>query len=201
METHEYPPVKLRDRKRTKGRLLMAAGKYIQRHGIEQMDAVKIARASRIPVALIYRYFGTAGNLRDEYLRSIEYTPGRFKEKTGKTRDLDSTAGLKKLMLELCEDFRQDKAAQKMLRWEISTGEIIVSRHYDAVIMRLLEASGKTPDHADKNALVSFMCAAIYFIAASANYPKKMSDIDLATEEGWQRIENLIGRIIDGICQ
>lgn len=184
--------------------ILKAAGKLMEQHGIGALNVRKIAKASGTTPALVYICFGSIDNLRSQCLKSIGLPPrtlSGFIEKAEEIRDLDTAAGLKKLMLLLWDEFRHNELKLKMLSLEIATGEPILSDAYDGAILKLLKSSGEISGIGDTGALAAFLSAAIYFISASTQYQQSMVGINLKSEGGIQRIENVIDRIIESFAQ
>ena len=96
-------------------------------------------------------------------------------------------------------DLLERKATRDLLRWEIGTGKSMLSDARNQVATRILDKIGNLPNYSDTSALVSFLSAGIYFMTISTDYREKMIDVDLHSDEGWQRIEKVIEHIITDI--
>jgi len=55
------------------------------------------------------------------------------------------------------------------------------------------------PDDVDLTALVLFMAGAVNFLAVRSRMHKTLGGVDLQSEEGWQRIEKTIDKLIEGV--
>jgi AcrR family transcriptional regulator len=194
--------VKKRDRERTKSKILKAVGEVIEQHGTEKVGVNLIARTAGVNKVLIYRYFESVDGLMEQYVRSGEYTsttsmdyidniPTLSPEERGKA--------LNDLMQTFLKDLRERKATRDLLRWEIGTGKSMLSDARNQVAAKILTKIGDLPNYGDTSALVSFLTAGIYFMTISTDYRQKMIDVDLHSDEGWQRIEKVIEHIITDI--
>lgn len=195
--------VKKRDRERTKSKILKAVGEVIEQHGTEKVGVNLIARTAGVNKVLIYRYFESVDGLMEQYVRSGEYTS------TAGVEYLDNIPAsvapeergkaLTSLMHTFLSDLRERKSTRDLLRWEIGTGKSMLSDARNQVATRVLDKIGDLPNYSDTSALVSFLSAGIYFMTISTDYRQKMIDVDLHSDEGWQRIERLIEHIITDI--
>ncbi|QRR02674.1 TetR/AcrR family transcriptional regulator [Dyadobacter sandarakinus] len=191
--------VKKRDRERTKSKILRAVGEVIEQYGTEKVGVNLIARTAGVNKVLIYRYFESVDGLMEQYVQSGEYTSTLGTEYVDNIPPLESSnraEALTDLMLTFLNDLRQRKATRDLLRWEIGTGKTILSDARNKMARQIVDKIGDLPDYSDTNALVAFLSAGIYFLTISTDYREEMLDVDLHSDEGWQRIETLIKKII-----
>jgi len=191
--------VKKRDRERTKGKILKAVGEVIEQHGTEKVGVNLIARTAGVNKVLIYRYFNSVDGLMEEYVKSGEYTStyeAEYIESIPNLLPEERSKALTSLMHTFMKDLRGRKSTRDLLRWEIGTGKSMLSDARNQVAKKILERIGDLPNYNDTSALIAFLSAGIYFLAISADYREKMLDVDLHSDEGWKRIENIIERII-----
>lgn len=194
--------IKKRDRERTKGKILKAVGEVIEQHGTEKVGVNLIARTAGVNKVLIYRYFNSVDGLMEEYVKSGEYTSTYEAEYIESIPNLlpdERSKALTSLMHTFMNDLRARKSTRDLLRWEIGTGKSMLSDARNQVAKKILERIGDLPDYNDTSALIAFLSAGIYFLAISADYREKMLDVDLHSDEGWKRIENIIERIITDV--
>ena len=191
--------IKKRDRERTKGKILKAVGEVIEQYGTEKVGVNLIARTAGVNKVLIYRYFESVDGLMEQYVKSGEYasTAGddyidNFAPVAPENRD----KALTNIMVTFLHDLRERKATRDLLRWEIGTGKSMLSDAKNNVSNRLLDKVGALPNFNDTNALIAFVLSGIYYMVIAADYRPKMIDVDLTSEEGWKRVENVIERII-----
>lgn len=193
------PKIKKRDRERTKHKILKAVGEVIEQHGTEKVGVNLIARTAGVNKVLIYRYFNSVDGLMEQYVTSGEYTSttgDEYLENLGVTAPEDRAKTMTSLMLTFLSDLRERKATRDLLRWEIGTGKSMLSDARNEVAMRLLTKIGDLPNYPDTGALMTFITAGIYYMTISKDYRDKMINVDLQSDEGWKRIENVIESII-----
>lgn len=195
--------VKKRDRERTKGKILKAVGEVIEQHGTEKVGVNLIARTAGVNKVLIYRYFESVDGLMEQYVKSGEYTSTMADEYIDNMNIVppeERSKVLSELMQTFLGDLRERKATRDLLRWEIGTGKSMLSDARNQVATRIVEKVGELPNFKDTSALMAFLTAGIYYMTIATDYREKMIDVDLHSDEGWKRIENVIDRIIATIA-
>jgi len=194
--------IKKRDRERTKGKILKAVGEVIEQFGTEKVGVNLIARTAGVNKVLIYRYFDSVDGLMEQYVKSGEYasTAGDdYIDNIEPIASADRGKAMTDLMLTFLKDLRDRKATRDLLRWEIGTGKSMLSDTRNDVANRLLMKIGDLPNFADTRALMAFVTAGIYYMTMAADFRGTMMEIDLNSDEGWSRIENVIGKIISDV--
>ena len=195
--------VKKRDRERTKGKILKAVGEVIEQHGTEKVGVNLIARTAGVNKVLIYRYFESVDGLMEQYVKSGEYTSTMGDEYIDNMNIVppeERSQVLSELMQTFLTDLRERKATRDLLRWEIGTGKSMLSDARNQIATRIVEKVGELPNFKDTSALMAFLTAGIYYMTIATDYREKMIDVDLHSDEGWKRIENVIHRIIATIA-
>ncbi|MCF2445882.1 TetR/AcrR family transcriptional regulator [Dyadobacter sp. CY345] len=195
--------VKKRDRERTKGKILKAVGEVIEQHGTEKVGVNLIARTAGVNKVLIYRYFESVDGLMEQYVKSGEYTSTMADEYIDNMTTVppeERSKVLSELMQTFLTDLRERKATRDLLRWEIGTGKSMLSDARNQIATRIVEKVGELPNYKDTSALMAFLTAGIYYMTIATDYREKMIDVDLQSDEGWKRIENVIHRIIATIA-
>ncbi|GAB2764935.1 TetR/AcrR family transcriptional regulator [Rhabdobacter roseus] len=191
--------VKKRDRERTKGKILKAVGEVIEQYGTEKVGVNLIARTAGVNKVLIYRYFGGVDGLMEQYVKTGQYTfttSVDFIESIPPTAPEERGQTMARILLIAMNDLRERKATRDLLRWEIGAGRPVLSETRNEVGARILEKIGDLPNCPDTSGLIAFISAGIYYLTISADYRDKMIDVDLQSEEGWKRIENIVVSII-----
>jgi AcrR family transcriptional regulator len=195
--------VKKRDRERTKGKILKAVGEVIEKHGTEKVGVNLIARTAGVNKVLIYRYFESVDGLMEQYVKSGEYTStmaDEYIDNMSVVPPEERSQALSDLMQTFLTDLRERKATRDLLRWEIGTGKSMLSDARNQIATRIVEKVGELPNFKDTSALMAFLTAGIYYMTIATDYREKMIDVDLHSDEGWKRIENVIHRIIATIA-
>jgi AcrR family transcriptional regulator len=193
------PKIKKRDRERTKSKILKAVGEVIEKHGTEKVGVNLIARTAGVNKVLIYRYFNSVDGLMEQYVTSGEYTSTSgedYLENLGDVAPETRQEAMTSLALTFLRDLRERKATRDLLRWEIGTGKSMLSDARNEVALRLFDKIGDLPNYPDTSALLTFITAGIYYMTLSADYRQKMINVDLRSDDGWKRIEQVIEDII-----
>ena len=191
--------VKKRDRERTKGKILKAVGEVIEQYGTEKVGVNLIARTAGVNKVLIYRYFGGVDGLMEQYIKTGQYTSTTnvdFIESIPPTAPEERAKAWTKIMLTALNDLRERKATRDLLRWEIGAGRPVLSETRNEISARIVEKIGDLPNYPDTSGLIAFLTAGIYYLTISADYRDPMVGVDLQSEEGWQRIENIVSSIL-----
>jgi AcrR family transcriptional regulator len=196
--------IKKRDRERTKGKILKAVGEVIEQYGTDKVGVNLIARTAGVNKVLIYRYFESVDGLMEEYIKSGEYTSTTgddYIENIEPVQPEERGKAMTALMLTFLHDLRERKATRDILRWEIGTGKSVLSDAKNNVANRLLEKIGDLPNFKDTSALMAFLTAGIYYLVIAADHRSTMINVDLHSEEGWKRIEDIIEQIVNNVKQ
>lgn len=191
--------VKKRDRERTKGKILKAVGEVIEQYGTDKVGVNLIARTAGVNKVLIYRYFESVDGLMEQYVKSGEYTSTAgdgYLENIDPAAPEDRSKALTDLMLTFLHDLRERKATRDLLRWEIGSGKSMLSDAKNNIANKLIEKIGDLPNFEDTKALIAFVTAGIYYLVIAEGHRPQMVDVNLETEEGWDRIKHVIERVI-----
>lgn len=140
MESSENPKVKIRDRERSKAKILKAVGEIIEQEGIDKATPKHIAQRARVNKVLIYHYFENVENLVKQYCLSqqhrheISNAIRNARASAQNTQDHD----LAQMMLAFLDDLRRDQATCDILKLEFRIRQNILSEAHDQAILRLL---------------------------------------------------------------
>jgi AcrR family transcriptional regulator len=191
--------VKKRDRERTKGKILKAVGEVIEQYGTDKVGVNLIARTAGVNKVLIYRYFGGVDGLMEQYVKTGEYTSTtslEYIDNFVSPAPEDRGRVWAEVFLTFMRDLRARKATRDLLRWEIGAGRSALTDARDEVAVRWMEKIGPIQTCPDTNALLALVLGGVYYATLAADYRPKLGDIDLQTEEGWERIERALESIL-----
>ncbi|MFC6102677.1 TetR/AcrR family transcriptional regulator [Olivibacter domesticus] len=196
------PQGEIRDKERTKLKLLNAVGEIIRAEGYHGLGVNKIAAKAGVNKKLIYRYFESVENLIEKYVREKDYwvsfvdkvqiveSPTDFGEHT-----------LSKLLSAQFDFFYTAEEMQEIVLWEISEHSSLMRdiadarEHLGSELFKLsdplFEGSG-----IDLRSLVALQVAGIYYLVLHAKHNgSTFCEIDIKTEEGRGRIKTAIEQI------
>ncbi|GAB3177435.1 TetR/AcrR family transcriptional regulator [Telluribacter humicola] len=193
--------VKKRDRERTKNKILKAVGEVVEQYGTEKVGVNLIARTAGVNKVLIYRYFGGVDGLMEQYVKAGQYasTMGtEFIENFPTPAPEDRGKAWAKAFITMLRDLRARKATRDLLRWEIGAGKSSLTDARDEATAKWLEKIGPIPGVEDTNAVLALLIGAVYYSTLAADYRDKLAEIDIQSEEGWERIEKALESILVG---
>ncbi|WP_404985815.1 TetR/AcrR family transcriptional regulator [Chryseobacterium sp. M5] len=193
----------IRDKEKTKQKLLNAVGKILKTKGYSGLMVSKIAAVAGFDKKLIYEYFGSTDKLIDEYIRSQDYWS---KFELGEDVDLsDGGREMSKLaILNQFENLKKNKELQKILVWEMSESRPILKKLLDQreEVGEELFKNITDPYFGDKaeeyRAITAILVAGIYHLNLYTGHNGvTFCGIEMKTEEGRKKIEKALVDIID----
>ncbi|KPH14041.1 TetR/AcrR family transcriptional regulator [Chryseobacterium sp. ERMR1:04] len=193
----------IRDKEKTKQKLLAAVGKILRVKGYSGLKVSKIAAVAGFDKKLIYEYFGSTDKLIDEYIKSQDYWT-----KFNQTEEVDLSDGGKELsktaVLNQFENLKKNKELQKIILWELSESKPILRK-----LVEQREEVGDvlfqhiTDPHFGENAtryraIMALIISGAYYLNLYTGYnANKFCGIDMKTDEGRAEIEKAIVELID----
>ena len=194
-----------RDKESTKQRLIDAVGTILSAHGFQGIGINAIAKEAGVDKVLIYRYFGNLDGLLEAFARQKDYfsnlsqTPGA-RGRISTVADAAETA--KQIFLGQLRQIRSSPELQEVLLWELNqknavTDEIAAVREAQgtAVLETMRTVVGR--QDTDLAAVANLLVGGIYYLVLRSRTVDIFNGIEFNREEGWQRIENAICKIID----
>lgn len=193
----------IRDKEKTKQKLLNAVGKILKTKGYSGLMVSKIAAVAGFDKKLIYEYFGSTDKLIDEYIKSQDYW-SRFEPDS----NIDLSDGGKELcksaILNQFENLKKNKELQKILVWEMSESRPILKKLLDQreEVGEELFKNITDPYFGDKaedyRAITAILVAGIYHLNLFTGHNgTTFCGIEMKTEEGRKKIEKALVDIID----
>jgi len=193
----------IRDKEKTKQKLLAAVGKILRVKGYSGLKVSKIAAVAGFDKKLIYEYFGSTDKLIDEYIKSQDYWT-----KFNQNVEVDISDGGKELskmaLLNQFESLKKNKELQKIILWELSESKPILRK-----LVEQREEVGDmlfqhiTDPHFGENAtryraIMALIISGAYYLNLYTGYnANKFCGIDMKTDEGRAEIEKAIVELID----
>lgn len=193
----------IRDKEKTKQKLLNAVGKILKTKGYSGLMVSKIAAVAGFDKKLIYEYFGSTDKLIEEYIKSQDYWS---KFELGEDVDLsDGGREMSKLaILNQFENLKKNKELQKILVWEMSESRPILKKLLDQreEVGEELFKNITDPHFGDKaeeyRAITAILVAGIYHLNLYTGHNGvTFCGIEMKTEEGRKKIEKALVDIID----
>lgn len=193
----------IRDKEKTKQKLLNAVGKILKTKGYSGLMVSKIAAVAGFDKKLIYEYFGSTDKLIDEYIRSQDY----WKKVGDKQESLDFSDGGKELskstIISQFQELKKNKELQKIMLWGLSENRPVLKKIADEreeigeQLFSNVDAffGDKATEY---RAIAAILVSGAYYMNMYSEYnARKICGIDLKTEEGRKEIEKAMADIVD----
>lgn len=194
----------IRDKEKTKQKLLGAVGKILRTKGYAGLKVSKIAAVAGFDKKLIYEYFGSTEKLIDEYIRTQDY----WSKMNQDNIEVDISDGGRELskmaILNQYEQIKKNKELQKIILWGLSESKPILKKIADEreEMGELLFKNIVDPYFQEKStryrAIAAVLVSGAYYLNLyTAHNASTFCGIDLKSEEGRKEIEKAITEIID----
>lgn len=194
----------VRDKEKTKERLLAAVGKIIQTTGYQGLKVSAIAKEAGCDKKLIYDYYGSTEDLITEYVRQQDYW-----NKVGIAPDYTPTPEetkefTKELVLQQYDMLRQNKELQKIILWELSEENYILRQLADErekqgelLFQHLTDDLFKDSD-VNLRAIIAILISGSYYLNLHTEVNgSTFCGIYLKTKDGREEIQQALKKIIE----
>ncbi|KAB1228750.1 TetR/AcrR family transcriptional regulator [Chryseobacterium viscerum] len=192
----------IRDKEKTKQKLLAAVGKILRVKGYSGLKVSKIAAVAGFDKKLIYEYFGSTDKLIDEYIKSQDYW-----SQVNQDVNIDFSDGgqelTKMVVLNQFENLKKNKELQKIILWELSESKPILRKLVDQreEVGEVLFGNISDPFFGEgatrHRAIMALIVSGAYYLNLYTAYnASKFCGIDLKTEDGRKEIEKAIVELI-----
>lgn len=195
----------IRDKERTKQRLIATVGKVLQKYTYAGLSITNIAKESGLNPKLIYLYFGNLEGLIEAYILEKDFWTGKLR-----SHILDLAENPKPISAEDTNDlfqlhfdsFLKDKSLQRVIHWEMGVKNKLLRKIADEREnvskgpLELITGQFEGGD-VDIQATLAIILGGIYYLTLHAkNNGSTVSGIDINEDEGRQRIERTMQRLI-----
>jgi len=195
----------IRDKERTKRRLIATVGKVLQKYTYAGLTITNIAKESGLNPKLIYLYFGNLDGLIEEYILEKDFWAGKLKtqitELTESSKSLRAKDTNDLFQLQF-DSFLKDKSMQRIIHWEMGVKNKLLRKIADEReevgknALDLISTQFKNTD-VDIQATLAIILGGIYYLTLHAkNNGSTVGGIDINEDEGRERIEKTMERLI-----
>mgnify|MGYP002777663327 CR=1 FL=1 len=191
---------KRRNRNQTSQRIIEALEEVIAERGIEGIGINRIAEKAGVSKVLIYRYFGGLEGLVIHYVKMGRLFPvfSRAALEQLKPVQEDDLAKIWFKQAVLTYRFlREFPAGHQILRAPLIPDNSIaqiISKAQDEELTRLVDQISFV-EGGDTRAISAVVLSAMSYLTILSAANQSVMGIELASEEGWQRIETAVKRI------
>ncbi|MGM9479129.1 TetR/AcrR family transcriptional regulator [Pedobacter sp. GSP4] len=197
----------IRDKERTKKKLLAAVGKILKKDGFTGLNVSQVALRAKVDRKLVYDYFGSMEGLVKEYLNSRDYWAVNVDHSTELIEQSKGDFG-KEMAYHLLEDQLNSLIAneemRKIISWGVSESskvleELNEKREFlgEQFFKEITDAYFKNKDK-DIRPVAALLIGGIYYITLLAHTNNGLiCGIDIRKEEAQAEIKKTLKQIID----
>ena len=186
----------IRNKERTKERLIATVGKVIHKYGYPGLTLVNIGKESGLDRKLVYVYFGSLDNLVETYILQKDFWKKVATKKIENILEHPESIGkdeISSLLINQFETLYKDKTLQKIIHWELGEKNKIlrnISDQREAIgeeLFKYIDSDFK--DYTtNPRALIALLIGGIYYLTLhSKTNGSTFCGIDINKPEG--RIE------------
>ncbi|SFN33469.1 DNA-binding transcriptional regulator, AcrR family [Paenimyroides ummariense] len=196
---------KLRDKERTKVKMVQAVGKVLLKKGYTGLNASAIAKEAGIDKSLVWTYFGSLDNLVEEYIAQRDFW--KYKAADSINNILTFKDGIKEEYMSGLFQFQfqsllDDEILQRIMLWGISEKKDFLRHLSDEreligeEIFKIIDPQFQNSD-IDIRGILAILVAGIYYLVLHGKTNGSLfCGIDLNTVDGKIRIKESIAQIV-----
>jgi len=188
----------IRDKERTKARMIAAVGKVIQKKGYHALNGPNIALECGLNKALIWNYFGGLDQLVEAYLTQKDFWQIGDKgilEQMVTNPSAISISLIEELLKSQFDTFLKDKTKQKVIHWGLGEKTKALKNIADRremlgeELFKHVDSKFENSEN-DLRATLAILVSSIYYISLQAKSTgSTFCGIDVNTEAGKERIQ------------
>lgn len=198
----------VRDKKATCQRLIEAVGELLANDGFQSMGINAIARTANVDKVLIYRYFGGLDGLIKAYSEEGLYWPSA-REIIGNDDTALRALSLEDMTVAIMQRFihavKKRPITLEVMLWEMVDRNPLTEAFVqvrvqvmESIYKQLGKPIADAPKELDINAIIACFGSAMIYLHLRAKQVKSFYGVDLQSDEGWQRVEVMLERMIRG---
>lgn len=196
---------KLRDKERTKVKMIQAVGKVLLKRGYTGLNASSIAKEAGIDKSLVWTYFGSLDKLVEEYIAQRDFW--KYKAADSINNMLTFKDGIKAEYMSGLLQFQfqsllDDEILQRIMLWGISEKKDFLRHISDEreligeEVFKIVDPQFKD-SNIDIRGILAILVAGIYYLVLHGKTNGSLfCGIDLNTTDGEDRIKESISQII-----
>lgn len=195
----------IRDKDRTKIKMIQAVGKVLSKKGYTGLNASSIAKEAGVDKSLVWTYFGGIDNLVEHYIAQRDFLTTVGKDDINSMVNMPQEISLNDIYAifhNQLDALLDDKIMQKIIQWEICESKPFLRNIADMretlgeMFFKSIEPKFNSTSN-DLRAILAIIVAGNYYLALHGRVNGSLfCGIDINTDEGRQRIKNGISQII-----
>ncbi|WP_316753315.1 TetR/AcrR family transcriptional regulator [Pedobacter gandavensis] len=196
----------LKNKERTKQKLLDAVGEIIKKDGYAALKLKNIEAVAGVDRKLLYDYFGSINNLVESYIRQKDFYMGLADKARELVKENEGDFGnkmIQKILIDQLDCFIDDDYLQQIVLWHISEPSSLLTEiseereKVSRIFVELTDPHFEGTD-VDIRARLALIAAGIYFLVL---YAKKTDvlfcGIDMNSTDGIDRIKKTISSLTE----
>ena len=196
----------IRDKERTKARMIAAVGKVIQKKGYQALNGPNIALECGLNKALIWNYFGGLDQLVEAYLTQKDFwqigDKGVLEQMVTNPSSI-SISLIEELLKSQFNTFLKDKTKQKVIHWGLGEKTKALKNIADRremlgeELFKHVDSKFENSEN-DLRATLAILVSSIYYLSLQAKSTgSTFCGIDVNTESGRERIQKTMRKILE----
>ena len=195
----------VRNKERTKEKLLKSVGKIISTKGFHSLKITNIARTASVDKKLIYNYFGSVENLINQYLRNLDFGSSMNSTEYIEEGLKDNGKTLSKNILkEMYSALSANPELQKIIVWELYEYNDILrelcdhrERLGDEMFQKFMHPHFKE-NHKKYRAILALLISSTYYLNIHADSNgSKFCGLDIHDKDDREVMACVIDDVID----
>jgi AcrR family transcriptional regulator len=197
-----------KNREKTEAKLVQAIAEVLAEKGFTKLGINAVARQAGVDKVLIYRYFDDLNGLMEAYAKSSDFWPSSV-ELLGEGDELAQLSAMP-FADGFAEVFRRYSKAirSRPLTLEILSWETVDRNALTIALEEVRESMGlelmaflaeMNPPQADWQAIANIFSGAIHYLAIRSRKVTVFSGMDIAGEEGWDRLIDSIHFLVSNL--
>lgn len=195
----------LRDKARTKARMVASVGKVIQKKGYAGLNLTNVATECGVDVKLIRNYFGNLDNLVEEYISQRDFWKHVAKDNINSMVSSPGIIGSEEITDLLQNQFNtllKDKILQSIIHWELGEQNKLLRKIADQREMigeKLFSKIEPSFKNAGVNirAVLAILIGGVYYLSLHGkNNGSLFCGIDINTTNGEKQIDDAIRYLV-----
>ncbi|MCP3898549.1 MAG: TetR/AcrR family transcriptional regulator [Desulfobacteraceae bacterium] len=190
----------------TRKRLISAVGSLLSKKGFKGLGVNALAREAGVDKVLIYRYFGGLSGLIAAYGKEGDFWPSALELAGGDLHGFGKSSLSEKLSVlsrTFTEALKKRPVTREIMIWEMIernelTSELEAIRENSIVEFFQMFLLDKETEY-DLQAVLALIGAAISYLVLRSKNIDLYGGIDLASDQGWQRLQNALDVVIRGM--
>lgn len=196
----------IRNKERTRQKLIKAVGKIFEKEGYTGLNTVKIAATAKVDRKLIYKYFGSLKKLIACYFQQNDFWSPSYNNYISKLLSNQHELTQKDIMTILDDHFdnmMSNKTFRHCIQWEISKKSKLtrkVADEREEVGRQLFKLTDDRfrGSKVDLRAILALQIAGIYYLSLHAKINgSTFCGVDINIPEGRQRIEEALKQVVE----